>query len=153
MFSPMKRFGNQKSLRVDVVEAEELLGEIANGILDVEPVLALIEMNIPEAMRFDHVELFVLPLAQVRVDHDGAVVARMNQRGIVAIGLHGTDDAIELPGSSGASRKEEMPGDIDFERGVNRLVDDLLIAGEVQQLMVVVDDRGRLRLEDSDGGS
>ena len=110
-------------------------------------------MHVAKAMCLDHVELLVLPLAQVRVDHDGAVVARMDERRIITIGLHGSDDAIELPRSGGATRKEEVPRDVDLERGVDRLVDDLLITPEVQQLMVVVKNRGRLCFKDGDGGS
>ena len=79
MFSPMKRFGIEKPFGIDLVQAEELLREVADGVADVDPLLALVEVDVAEAVRLDDVDLLVLALAEVRVDDDGAVVARVDE--------------------------------------------------------------------------
>ena len=73
------------------------------------------------------VELLVLRLAEVRVDHDGAVVAGVDQRRIVAVPLHRRDHAVELPRRGRRTGEEEVPGDVDLERGVGVLGEDVLV--------------------------
>ena len=94
----MKRRGIMKPSRIDVIEAEELVGEIADRVADVDPrLVAFVEMDVAQAVRLDHRQLLVLALAEVRVDDDGAVVAGVDERRVVAVALHRADDAVELP--------------------------------------------------------
>ncbi len=76
----MNRFGIMKPPRVHLVQAEELLRQIADRVADVDPLLAFVEVNVPQPVRLDDVDLLVLALAEVRVDDDGAVVAGVDQR-------------------------------------------------------------------------
>src|SRR6266508_6099059 len=107
-------------------------------------------MNISQTMRFDDGQLLVFDLTQVRIDYDGSVVAGMKELRIVAVGLHGADDAIELPRSRRRTWEEEMPGYIDFERGIDVLRDDVLISRKVHQLVIVAQDRRGRCLENRD---
>jgi hypothetical protein len=100
-------------------------------------------MDVADAMRLHHRQLLVFRLAQVRVDHDGAVVAGVDQRRIVAVPLHRRDHAVQLPGRGRRRRKEEMPGDVDLQRGVGVLGQDVLIAGQVHHRVRVLADRRR----------
>ncbi len=43
--------------------------------------VAFVEVDVAQAVRLDDVELLVLALAEVRVDHDRAVVAGVDQVG------------------------------------------------------------------------
>ena len=90
--------GDREALRVDLVEAQELLGEIPHRLADGDPLLALVEVDVAQAVGLDHVDLLVLALAQVRVDDDGAVVTAVDELGLVAVALHRLDDAVQLPG-------------------------------------------------------
>ena len=65
----------------------------------------------------------------MRVDDNGAIVARMDERWIVAVLLHRPDHALELPRRRRAGGEEKMPGDVDLERRVRVLRDDVLITG------------------------
>jgi hypothetical protein len=49
------------------------------GLADVDPLLALVDVDVAQPVRLDDVELLVLALAEMRVDDDGAVVARVQQ--------------------------------------------------------------------------
>ena len=89
-------------------------------------------MDIPQTVRLDHVDLFVLALAEVSVDHDGAVVAGVNQLGVISVGLHGANDALELPRCRAAAGKEEVPRDVHLECGVRIARYHVLISGEIQ---------------------
>ena len=75
MFSPMKRFGIMKALGIDLVQAEELVGQLADRVANVDPFLAFVEVYVAQAVGLDDVDLLVLALAQMGVDDDGAVVA------------------------------------------------------------------------------
>ena len=56
MFSPMKRLRNHEAVGVDLVQAEELLGEIADRVADVDPrLVAFVEVDVAEAVRLHHV--------------------------------------------------------------------------------------------------
>ena len=143
MFSPRNRSGNVEALGVDVVQAKEALGEITDGFADRDPLLFLVQMDVTEPVRFHDGQLLVLPLAQMRVDHHGAVVARVNPLRGIAVLLHRPDDAVELPGRRRAAREEEVPGDVDLERGVGGRVDHVPVPGEVEELVVVAEHRAR----------
>jgi hypothetical protein len=71
----------------------------------------------------DDIDLLVLLLTEAGVDHDGAVVAGVNQAGVVAVPLHGPDHTFELPRRGRAAGIEEVPGDVDLERRVGVLGD------------------------------
>ena len=62
--------------------------QVADRLPDGDPLLALVQVDVAQPVRLDRAELLVLALAQVRVDDDGAVVARMDQVAAVAVGLH-----------------------------------------------------------------
>ena len=79
-------------------------GQVADGILDMDPLLAFVEMDIAQAVGFDDIELLVFTLAQVGVDDHGPVVTAMNQIRVVAVLEHGSDDTIQLPRSGGGGR-------------------------------------------------
>ena len=134
---PDEALRNHEALRVDLVEAGELLRQIADRVADVDPLLGFVDVDVPQPVRVDDVDLLVLALAEVRVDDDRAVVAGVNQRRIVPVLLQRADDAVELPGRRRAPGKEEVPGDVDLERGVGVLRDDVLVAREVHHRVVV----------------
>ena len=71
---------DHEALRVDLVEAHELLRQVADRLADVDPLLGLVEVDVAQAVRLDDVDLLVLALAEMRVDDDRAVVARVHQR-------------------------------------------------------------------------
>ncbi len=142
-----------EALGVDLVQAEELLGEVAHRLGDGDPGLALVEVDVAQAVRLDDVDLLVLALAQVGVDDHGAVVAGVDQVVLVAVRLHRADDALELPRRGRGRRVEEVPGDVDLEPGVGALVDHLLVVGEVHHPVVVLEDRGRAGADDGDFGT
>ena len=66
---------------------------------------------------------------------------------LVAVLLHRADHAVELPRRGRAAGEEEMPGDVDLERGIGVLGEDVLIAGQVHHRVRVPADRRRRRLE------
>ena len=142
MFSPMKRFGIMNPARIDVVQAGELLREIADRVADVDPLFGLVDVDVPQPVRLDDVDLLVFALAEVRVDHDRAVVAGVDERRIVSVAFHRTDDALELPRRGRAAGEEKVPGDVDLERRVHTLRHDFLVTGEVEQGVIVPQHRG-----------
>ena len=85
--------------------------------------------------------------AEAGVDHDSAVVAAVDQRGIVAVLLEGADDAVELPGGRGRGRHEEVPTDVDLQRGILVLGQNVLVPRQVHQAMIVVKHGCRRRLQ------
>ena len=95
---------DHEPVRVDLVQAEELLREVADRVPDRDPLLALVEVDVAQAVRLDDVELLVLALAEVRVDDDGAVVARVDQVGsypscfIARMTPSSCQGVVELPG-------------------------------------------------------
>ena len=140
---------NHEPVGIDLIEAEELLREIADRVLDVDPgLVALVEMDVLQAMRLDHVELLVLAFAEMGVDDHGAVVAGVDQVLAVAVGGHRPDHAVELPRRGRAAGEEEMPGDVDLERRLHVLGQHVLIAREVHQPVVIAEDRARRGAKD-----
>ena len=152
MFSPRKRRGIVEAVGIDLVQDQELVGEVAHRLAHRDPLLALVEVDVAQAVLLDHRELLVLALAEMGVDHHGAVVAAVDQRRVEAVALHGGDHAVELPRRGGAARIEEVPGDVDLERGVDALVEHLLVARQVEQLVVVREHRARRGPQQGDGG-
>jgi hypothetical protein len=120
---------------------------MTNRLADVDPLFGLVDVDVPQAVLFDDVDLFVLALAEMRVDDHGSVMAGMNEARIVPVLLHGRDHAVELPGRRRAARKKEMPRDIDLEGGIGVLADDVLIPRKVHQRVIVAQHRGRRRSE------
>jgi hypothetical protein len=147
---PDEALRDHEALRVDLVQAGELLGQIADRVADVDPLLALVDVDVAQAMRLDDVELLVLALAEVRVDHHSAVMAGVNQIRLVAVLLHRANHSFELPRRRRAAGKEEVPRDVDLQGGIGVLGDDVLVAGEVHQLVVVAQHRTGRRREDCD---
>ena len=89
---------DHESVGIDVVEADELVGQIADGVADVDPgLIALVEMDVAKAVRLHDWQLLVFRLAQVGVDDHRPVVARVNQLRLVAVLFHRVDHAVELP--------------------------------------------------------
>ena len=132
--------GNHEALRIDLVQAEEVFREIADGVADVDPLFAFVDMDVAEAVRLDDRQLLVFALAQVSVDDNGSVVARVHQVGRIAVLLHGPNHTLQLPGCGRAAREEEVPRDVDLQRGVGVFRDDVLIIGEVQKPVIVPED-------------
>src|SRR5262249_701755 len=141
---------NVEALRVDVIQAEKAIGQVPHRVANMNPLFTLVEVDIAQTVSLDDVELLVLPLAQPGVDDDRPVVARVDQFLAVAIAGHGPYHPIELPRSGGAAGKEEVPRDVDLERGVGVLGQNLLVSGEVHQPMVVGHHRRRTRTENRD---
>ena len=149
MFSPMNRLRDHEPVGVDLVQAEELVGEIADRVADVDPgLVAFVEVDVAQAVRLHHRQLLVLRLAEVRVDDDGAVVAGVDQRRdrsrrcfIARITPSSCHGVVERAG------EEEMPGDVDLERGIGVLGEDVLVAGQVHHRVRVPADRRRRGLK------
>ena len=132
-----KPLWNVEAIREDLVEHQELVGKIADRVAHADPLLALVQVDIAQPVGLDDVDLLVLSLAQVRVDHHRAIVAGVDQLIAVAILLHGADHALELPGRGRAAGEEVVPGDVHLQRRIRVLGDDVLVAGQVHQPMVV----------------
>ncbi len=84
------------------------------------------------------------------VDDHGAVVAGVDPLRRVAVAEHRPDDAVELPRGGRAAGVEEVPGDVDLERGVDLRVDHLPVAGQVHQLVQVEEDGAGRGAENGD---
>jgi hypothetical protein len=67
-----------KPIRIHVIEAEEFFRQVPNRIADGNPLLTLVQVHVAKAMRLDDIDLFVLTLAEARVDDNGAVVTRVD---------------------------------------------------------------------------
>jgi len=139
-------FGYRETVRINVVEAQELAGEFPHGVANVEPLFAFVKVDVAQAVGVEYVNLLIFAFAQVSVDHHRPVVAAVDQFLFVSVFQHGVDDAVQLPGRGRASRKKEVPGDVDLERRVRVLRDDVLVSGEVEHAMVIRADGLRARL-------
>ncbi len=109
-----KPLRNIEAVREDLVEHQELVGQIADRVAHADPLLALVEVDVAQAMGLDDVDLLVLGLTQVRVDHHRAVMAGVDQVGAVAVLLHGADHTLKLPGRGRAAGEEIVPRDINL---------------------------------------
>ena len=98
----------------------------------------------------DDRQLLVLALAEMRVDDDGAVVAGVDERGIVAVrfiarmtpsSCHGVVD------DPGKKKCHEM---LTLSAVSTSLAKDVLIPRQVHQLVIVPEDRRGRRLENRD---
>lgn len=135
--------GNVESVGVDLIQAQESVRQIAHGIPNVDPFLAFIQVDIPQAVGVDDLDLFILPFAQPGIDDDRPVVAGVDQVPAIAVPCHGADHAFELPRGRGTAGVEKMPGNIDFQGGVELPVQDVLVPRQVQEPVVVFQDRLR----------
>ncbi len=147
---PDEPLRDHKPVGVDVIQHEELLRQVAHRVLNRNPLFAFVQVNVTQAVRLDGQELLVLALAQVRVDHDCAVVARVDEVTAVAVGLQRANDALKLPRRGRAAGEEEVPRDIDLQRSIRVLRDHVLVAGQVQEAMVVGEDGARCGAQDCD---
>jgi hypothetical protein len=141
---------DHEALRVHLVEARELLRQVAHCLPDVDPLLGLVDMDVPDSVGVHDVDLLVLALSQVRVDHHRAVMAGVDQRGIVPVLLHRADHPLELPRRRGGRGEEKVPRDVHLERGVGVLRDNVLVSGEVHQGVVVPQDGARTGAKNGD---
>ena len=117
---------NVKAVGIDLVQTQETVGEIAHRIADVDPFLAFVEVDIPQAVGIDNVDLLVLSLAQPGVDDDRSVVAgRMRSLRYPSFAM-ARITPFELPGGRGTAGVEEMPGNIHFQGGVELPVQHVL---------------------------
>ena len=55
-------FGDEKSPFVNLVQAQKIFGQVAHRIIDVDPFLTLIQMNIAQVVVLNNVDLLVLRL-------------------------------------------------------------------------------------------
>jgi hypothetical protein len=76
---PDEAFRDHEPLRVHVVQAGELLRQVADGILDVDPLLGFVDVDVPQVVGVDDVDLLVFPFTKVGVDDDGAVVTGVEE--------------------------------------------------------------------------
>ena len=134
-----KSLWDEETARIDIVKTEEPPCQVTDCFSNVDPVFTFVKMDIADVMRFNNVEVFVLPFAKMGVNDNRAIVTRVNQRRVIAVHFHGSNDTVELPRGSRAARKEEVPRDIDLQRGIDGSVDDLLVSGEIKQPMIVAD--------------
>jgi len=95
----------------------------------------------------------VIRVAQVGVDHDGSIVAAVDEVGVVAVAFHRANHAFELPRRGRAGGEEEVPGDVDLQGGVGVFGDRVLVAGQVHQPVIVFENRSRTRTNDGNFGS
>ncbi len=147
---PDEPLRDHESLRVHLVQAEELPGEVTDGLADVDPLLGLVDVDVPEPVRLDDVDLLVLAFAEVRIDHDRTIVAGMDEPRVVPVRLHRLDHAVELPGCRGAAGKEEMPGDVHLQGRIHRLRHDVLVPRQVHHCVVVPQHGGGGSAENGD---
>ncbi len=141
---------DHETLGIDLIQAEELLREIAHCVPDIDPFFGFVDVDVADAVRLDDRKLLVFALAQVRIDHHGPVVARMDQICRVAVLFQRADDAVELPRRRRAAGEEEVPGDVDLQRGIHLFRNDVLVPGQVHHLVVVAQDGFWPGLQDSD---
>ena len=100
---------NHEPFRVHVVQAEKFLRQVANGVLDVDPLFSFVDVDIPQSVGFDDRKLLVLALAEVRVDHHRTVMARVNQVRRISVLLHRANHPFELPRRGRGGREKEVP--------------------------------------------
>ena len=111
---PDETFRDHEPVGVDIVQADKLVGKLANRVANMDPLFALVEMDVAQIVRVGHVDLLVLLLAQMRIDHDGTVVTAVDEIRVVTVFLHGANDAVELPRCCRACRVEEVPTNVDL---------------------------------------
>ncbi len=92
-------------------------------------------------MRLDNGKLLVFPLAEMRIDDNRAVVTRVDEpTDLNPSRVMARDDGVELPGRRRRAREEEVPRDVDLERGLGVLGENILVPGKVHQLVIVPED-------------
>ena len=118
---------NVKAVRVYVVQAKKLVGEIADRITNVDPFLSFIKMDVSEAVALNYVDLFVLSFTKVSIYDNGSIVTGMDKISIVAILEHRPNHPVKLPRRSRGARVEKVPRDVDLERGIDHPINNLLV--------------------------
>src|SRR5262245_19904513 len=107
---------DHEAVRIHIVQAEKPLRQIADGLAHVYPrLVSFVEVNVPQTVRIDDIDLLVLAFAEVRVDDDRPVVAGVDQRLVVAVPHHRPNYAVKLPRRGRTPRIKEMPGDVDLQ--------------------------------------
>src|ERR1700736_5779844 len=84
---------NHEALRIDFIQAQKFLREVADGVLDVDPLLGFVDVDVAKAVRLHDGKLLVFAFAEMRVDHHRAVVAGGNQSWPRAVLLLWSDHA------------------------------------------------------------
>ena len=100
-----KAFGNVEPARIDLVEAQELVGQVAHCVADVQPLLALVQVDVAQAVRLHDGQLLVT------FGLDGAQIVPIMCRQIDRI-LRGTKPAdipIEFTVHSGTLDALDIP--------------------------------------------
>ena len=141
-----KPLGDHEPFWVYLVEAEELIGQVADGVSHIDPLfVTLVEVDIAEPMGLNDVNLFIFAFAQMSVNDDGPVMAGMDFGRVIAVPFEAADNAFHLPRRGGTAGVEKMPTDIHLEGGIGLAGDDVLVSGEIHQTMVIFQDgcRGR----------
>jgi hypothetical protein len=134
-------FRDAKPFRKNPVKAEKLLGKVADGISDIDPLFTFVKVNIAQSVRLDHRELLVFTFPQVRVDDYRPVMACMHPLGAETVPFHRTDDSIELPGGGRAAGIKEMPADVYFKRRIVRGVYEPPVLSEIHYTMRIFKNR------------
>ena len=138
-----KPLRDHESVGINLVQAQELIGQVPDRIPHVDPFVAFVKMDVFQPVSLDDRQLLVLPLAEVRVDHHGPVVTAVDFSGIVAIPLQRPDHAIQLPRSRRTGRVEKVPTDVDLQRRFPVLRQGFLVARQVHHPVDIGKNGGR----------
>ena len=88
-------------------------------------------------MSVDDVDMLVFTFTEVGVDYHGAIVAAVNEIGVIAIALHGTDYTFKLPRRCRGRGIEEMPTDVDLEGSILIGLNDIAIACKIHSPVII----------------
>ena|SRR3989344_9292766 len=72
-------FRNMETLRIDFIKDEEVVSELADSVVDVDPFLVFIEMKITEVAGLNDIEMFVLAFAKVGVNDYGTIMTSVDE--------------------------------------------------------------------------
>jgi hypothetical protein len=142
--------GNDKTFWVDPIQHQELAGQVADGLLDRDPLFSFVQVNVAQAVAIHHVKVAIFPLAFAGRNDDRAIVVGVKTGRVVSIRAESPHDPFQLPGGGTARREEIVPGDVHLQRGLASLVEGSPVPRQVHQPVVVVQDRFRSGLENRD---